>query len=153
MKGTSIQGRKSGDPAYPLQAPPLPDYPHVTTSLPGPDKEEGEVIPSDADIPDSIARALLDALQENRTGNQLPAMMISLTRVGGPQLQQCLVIGRNHQIYQPRRQGPTVSHTLEGISNQPSTAVPAQISSSRRGLTPTAEAETSVQPDSLHRNR
>ena len=39
----------------------------------------------------------------------------------------------------------TVSHTLEGTSNQPSTAVPAQINSSRRGLIPTAEAEPSVQ--------
>ena len=39
----------------------------------------------------------------------------------------------------------TVSHTLEGTSNQPSTAVSAHINSSRRGLTPTAEAEKSVQ--------
>ena len=39
----------------------------------------------------------------------------------------------------------TVSHTLEGTSNQPSTAVPAQINGSRRGLTPTAEAKASIQ--------
>ena len=32
---------------------------------------------NDAGIPDSIARALFDALQENRTGTQLPAMRIS----------------------------------------------------------------------------
>ena len=36
----------------------------------------------------------------------------------------------------------TVSHTIECTSNQPSTAVPAQINSSRRGLTPTTDAET-----------
>ena len=82
MRGTLTQGRKSGDPTYPFEAPPLPDYSHITTSLPGPDKEEGEVTPSGTDIPDRIATALLDALQEKRTGNQLPAMMISLARVG-----------------------------------------------------------------------
>ena len=46
-----------------------------------------------------------------------------------------------------------MSHTLEGISNQPSTAVHAQMSSSRSGLTPEAEAETSVQADPVHGNR
>ena len=71
---------------------------YVTTSTPSPDKEECEVTPSDADIPDSIARALLDPLREKQSGNQLPASMISLARVGGPQLQQCLVTGRNHQV-------------------------------------------------------
>ena len=40
-------------------------------------KEEGDMILNDADIPDSIARALFDALKENRTGNHLPAMRIS----------------------------------------------------------------------------
>ena len=42
----------------------------------------------------------------------------------------------------PRCQNSTVSHTLEDISNQPSTAVPAQINSSRNGLTHVAEAKT-----------
>ena len=53
---------------------------------------------NDADIPDSIARALFDALQEKRTGNQLPATMIALARVGGAQLQQWLATGGNHQV-------------------------------------------------------
>ena len=66
MKGKSIQGRKSGDPAHPVEAPSLPDHQHVTASSPSPNKEEGEVAYSDADIPGSIARVLLDALQENR---------------------------------------------------------------------------------------
>ena len=87
VKGTPTQERKSGDPAHPVEAPSLPDYQQVTTSVPSPDKEEGEVTPSDADTPDSIVRALLDALQEKRTENQLPATMISLARVGASQLQ------------------------------------------------------------------
>ena len=46
-----------------------------------------------------------------------------------------------------------MSHTLEGISNQPSTAVSAQINSSKNGVTSAAEAETNVQADPLHGNR
>ena len=46
-----------------------------------------------------------------------------------------------------------MSHTLEGISNQPSTAVPVQINSRRSGLTPAVEAETNLQADPLHGNR
>ena len=57
--------------------PLLHDDQQVTTSPPGPVKEQGDVTLNDADIPDSIARALFDALQENRTGNQLPAVRIS----------------------------------------------------------------------------
>ena len=83
VRGTSTQGSKTGDPPYPVEASPLPDYRHVTTSPPSPDKEEGDVTPNDVDIPDSIARARLDALQEKRTRKQLPAMMISVARVGG----------------------------------------------------------------------
>ena len=98
VEGTSTQGRTSGDPAHPVEAPPLPDHQHVTTSPPIPHKEEGEVTPSDADIRDSIARTLLDVLQEKRTGNQLPVTMISLARVGGPQLQQCLATRTNDQV-------------------------------------------------------
>ena len=112
--------------------------------------------PSDADIPDSIARAPLNALQEKRTGNQLPATMISLARVRASQLQQCLAMGTIRFI--SLGQGPsgsinladkvpTVNRTLECTSNQPSIAVPAQINGSRRGLTPTADTET---PGSLY---
>ena len=49
--------------------------------------------PGDADIPGSIARALLDALQEKRMRNQLPAAMGPLARVRASQLQQCLAKG------------------------------------------------------------
>ena len=49
--------------------------------------------PGDADIPGSIARALLYALQEKRMGNQLPAAMGPLARVRASQLQQCLAKG------------------------------------------------------------
>ena len=110
---------------------------------------------SDADIPDSIARALLDALQEKRTENQLPVTMVSLARVRASQLQPCLVTGREptEGIIQATLdiiavgQGPvdpttlankvsTVSHTLD---IQPSTAVPAQ--DNRSSLNPIACAE------------
>ena len=84
MKETSNnKGGKTPDPICPVEAPAVADDQHVTTSAPSPVKEEGDVTPNDADIPDSIARALLDALQEKRIGNQLPAMRISLARVGG----------------------------------------------------------------------
>ena len=43
----------------------------VTPSLPNPDEEEGGVTPGTVDIPDSVARALLDALQKKRTVNTL----------------------------------------------------------------------------------
>ena len=45
-----------------------------------------------ADIPDSVARALLDALQEKRIGNQLPAAMAPLARIRASQLQKCITI-------------------------------------------------------------
>ena len=61
-KEKSIQGRKPEDPTHPVEAPSIPELQHIMTSPPSPDEEEGEVTPSDADIPDSIARALLDAL-------------------------------------------------------------------------------------------
>ena len=47
----------------------------------------------DADIPDSVARALLDALQEKRQGNQLPAAMAPLARIRASQWQQCITNG------------------------------------------------------------
>ena len=158
MKGTSTQqGRKSGDPAHPVEAPPLPEHQQATTSPPSPDREEGEVTPSDAYIPDSIARALLDALQEKRTGNQLPATMVSRARVRASHLQQRLVTGREPTETTPQAtldiitvgQEPadsttltdkvsTVSHTLDV---QQSTHVPAQLYIIR-SLNPTACAET-----------
>ena len=86
----SIQGRKSGDPAHPVEGPSLPGLQHVTISPPSLEQEEGEGTSSDADIPDRIARELLDALQEKRRGNQLPATMVWLARVRPSRLQQCL---------------------------------------------------------------
>ena len=135
------------DPTCPVETAEtslLPDDQRVTTSPPRPVKEEGDVTLNDADISDSIARALFDALQENRTGNQLPAM-----RISGGSCRRLLTTA----VIWPRCQNSTVSHTLEDISTQPSTAVPAQINSRRSGLTPAAEAETKVQADPLHGNR
>ena len=51
----------------------------------------------DADIPDSVARALLDALQEKRMGNQLPAAMAPLARIRASQLQKCISDGTEPQ--------------------------------------------------------
>ena len=56
--------KTQGDPTHPAEEPSFPGKQQVTTSPPNPDEEDGEVTPCDADIPDSIARALLDALQE-----------------------------------------------------------------------------------------
>ena len=96
------------------------------------------------DIPNSIATALLGALQEKRTGNELPATMISIARVRASQLPQCLVTGRElpkdtiqvtldlislgkepSGLTNLADKVPTVSHTLECTVNRPSTAVPA----------------------------
>ena len=145
----------SRDPAHPVGAPSLPGLQHVTTSTPSPDKEDGEVTLSDVDIPDSIARALLDALQAKRTGNQLPATMAPLARVRASQLQQCLVTDREptEAIIQATLdmiavgQGPadpsTLANKVSMVSHmldvQPSTAVLVQDSS--RSLHPTARAE------------
>ena len=59
--------------------------------------EEGEVGSGDADIPDSVARALLDALQEKRMGNQLPAAMAPLAQIRASQLQKCISDGTEPQ--------------------------------------------------------
>ena len=54
----------------------------------------------------------------------------------------------------PRYHSSPVSHTSEGnISNQPSTAVPAQINSRRSGLAPAAETEANAQADPIQGNR
>ena len=72
---------------------------HVSATSTGPpnpsnlDAEEGEVESGDADIPDSVARALLDALQEKRQGHQLSAAMAPLARVRASQLLQCVANG------------------------------------------------------------
>ena len=147
MQGTSDNtGGETADPTCPVKTAQnflLPDDQRVAHP-PRPVKEEGDVTLNDADIPDNIARALFDALQNNQTGTQLPAMRISSSS------RRRLVItaviwrrARNNQVRSASLPKAPVSHTLEGnISNQPSTAVPAQINSSRNGLNPAAEAET-----------
>ena len=143
-KGRSIQGRKPQDPTFPVEttrASPLPGHQDVP---PNPQKKEGEVTSSDADIHDGIAKALLDDLQEKWIGNELRSTMISIARVRASQLQQCLIAGRETSAGTTKatldlislEQEPSgltnlagkvsaVNHTLECISNQPSTAVPA----------------------------
>ena len=93
--------------------------------------------------------------------------MISVAPVKVSQLEQCLVPGREPSEGTIQAtldlislgQEPSVlthladkvsivSHTFKCTSNQPSTAVPAQINSSRGGRTPTDDAEiTRVQTD------
>ena len=58
--------------------------------LPNSNEGEGEVIPSDADIPGSIATTLFDALQERRTGKNLPPAMILVARIRATQLHPML---------------------------------------------------------------
>ena len=94
VKAKAVRGRTPEDPTHPVGTSPLYGHQHVTTSPSSPEKKESKVTPSDADMPDSITKALLDALQKKRTGNQLPATKISLVRVRASQLQQCLVTGR-----------------------------------------------------------
>ena len=72
----------------------------ITTTAPEPstfDVEEGEVESGEANIPDSVARARLDALQEKRMGNQLPAAMAPLARIRASQLQKCISDGTEPQ--------------------------------------------------------
>ena len=112
-KGRSVRGRKPGDSTYLVEttrASHLPRNQDVMPSTPNPEKEEeGGMISSDADIPDSIARAVLGALQEKRTGNNLLSTIISIARVRASQLQQCLLTGR-----EPSK--GTIQATLDLIS-------------------------------------
>ena len=81
------------DPTHPVEEPSLPGLEKARTSPPSLDEEEGQVTTGDADIPDSIARALLDALLDKRRGNQLPAAMVPLARARASQLQHCIAKG------------------------------------------------------------
>ena len=91
---TEKQETALGKPTPHVEDSSPPDHLSVTsTGPPNPsnlDVEEGEVESGDTDIPDSVARALLDALQEKRQGHQLPAAMAPLVRVRASQLQQCV---------------------------------------------------------------
>ena len=149
------QEKTSGDPAHPVEAPSPPGLQQVRISPPSLDEEEGEVTPGDADIPDSIARALLDALQEKWMGNELPAAMGPLARVRASQLQQCLAKGSKltEAVIQATLdliavdQGPAdplaLANTVSMVSQTPdmqlNATVPAQDSSSSFNTTARAE--------------
>ena len=151
------QEKTLGDPAHPVEAPSPPGLQQVRTSPPSPDDEEGEVTPGDADIPGSIARALLDALQEKRMGYQLPAAMGPLARIRASQLQQqCLAKGSEptEAVIQATLdliavgQGPAdplaLANKVSMVSQTPdvqlNAAVPAQDSSNSFNTTARAEA-------------
>jgi hypothetical protein len=82
--------------------------------------EDGEVVSCDADIPDSVARALLDALQEKRRGNQLPVAMAPLARVRASQLQHCITNGT-----EPPE--ATIQATLDIVAMESGPADPAAL--------------------------
>ena len=82
-----------GDPIHPVEEPPPPGLEEAGTSPPSLDEEEDEVTTCDVYIPDSIARALLDVLQDKRKGSQLPAAMVPLARARPSQLQHCIAKG------------------------------------------------------------
>ena len=114
----------------------------------------------DADIPDSVARALLDALQEKRMGNQLPAAMAPLARIRASQLQKCISDGTEPQetIIQAALdlialgKGPSdpaaLSDKVSMVSQMPdvqtNATLPAQDSSST--INTTACAEVTANP-------
>ena len=122
-----------------------------------------------ADIPDSVARALLDALQEKRIGNQLPAAMAPLARIRASQLQKCIADGTEPQetIIQAALdlialgKGPSdpaaLSDKVSMVSQMPdvqtNATLPAQDSSSTINTTACAEVTTNplyqaITPDS-----
>ena len=131
--------------------------------------EEEEVGSGVADIPDSVARALLDALQEKRIGNQLPAAMAPLARIRASQLQKCIADGTEPQetIIQATLdlialgKGPSdpaaLSDKVSMVSQMPdvqtNATLPAQDSSSTINTTACAEVTTNplyqaITPDS-----
>ena len=156
--------RAPGDPTQQVKELSLPGKQSVTTSSPDPDEEEGEVTSCDADISDSIARALLDPLQDKRRGHQLPAAMVPLARVRALQLHQCIAKGTEHTeaVVQATLdliavgQGPADPLALAGkvsmVSQTPdvqlNAVVLAQDSSS--SIDTTARAEVTADPFLVH---
>ena len=90
----------------------------TTTAPPNPYEEEGEVTSCDADIPDSVARALLEALQDKRKGHQLPAAMVPPARVRASQLHNCIAKGTEPTEARPGDAGPDCygSRTIRSAS-------------------------------------
>ena len=134
----------------------------MNSSFPNPGEVEDEGTPGDADIPDNIARALLDALQEEQTGSSLPPVVIPLAHIPATQLKQCLLIAREPSdntiqatleliFLEQDTSGPakpadkvsTVNHRC--TTNQPNSTGPIQANISRSGqpipTSLTAEAE------------
>ena len=152
--------RAPGDPTQQVEEPSLPANESVTTSLPNPDEEEGEVTSCDADIPDSIARALLDVLQDKRKGHQLPAAMVPLARVRASQLHNCIAKGTEptEAVVQATLdliavgQGPpdplALANKVSMVSQTPdvqlNSVVPAYYSSS--SINTTARADVTADP-------
>ena len=147
----------------PSRASPHPADQGANPSPLNPDEVEDEGTPGDADIPDSIVRALLDALQEKWAGNNILRALTPLVRIRTTQLKQCLLTARDPSdstiqatlelIYMEQdTPGPvnivdkvsTVSHIFECTTNQPSTTVPGQANNGSSGRTvptsPTNEA-------------
>ena len=106
------------NPLETSRASPHPAEEGVNRSLPNFNEVEGEVTPGDADASDTIAKALLDALQEKRAGNNLPPE--SIPRIRAAQLQQCLLTGRGLS-------DKTILATLELISLEKDTLGPANL--------------------------
>ena len=155
------KARAPGDPTQQVEEPSLPaNTSAATTAPPNPDEEEGEVTSCDADIPDSVARALLDALQDKRKGHQRPAAMVPLARVRASQLHNCIAKGTEptKAVVQTTLdliamgQGPPDSLALADkvsmVSQTPDVQVnatlPAQDSSS--SINTTARAEVTADP-------
>ena len=153
-----------GDPTQQVEEPSHPEHASTTpTGPPNPshlDVEEGEVASGNGNIPDSVARALLDALQEKRQGKQLPAAMIPLARVRASQLHQCVANGTDptEAVIQATLdliamgQGPSdplaLADKVSMVSQMPDVQVnatlPAQDSSS--SINTTARAEVTADP-------
>ena len=94
--GNPPEGQETAvrDPTQQVEEPSLTENASATaTAPPNLAVEGGEVTSGDADIPDSVARALLDALQDKRQGQQLPAAMVPLARVRASQSHQCMAKG------------------------------------------------------------
>ena len=114
----------------------------------------------DAHIPDSIARELLDALQDKRKGHQLPAAMVPLARVRSSQLHHCIAKGTDptDAVVEATLdlialgQGPpdplALANKVSMVSQTPdvqlNAVVPAQDTSS--SINTTARAEVTADP-------
>ena len=129
------------------------------TGLPNPAVEEGEVTSGEADIPDIDARALLDALQDKRQGQQLPAAMVPLARVRASQLHQCVAKGTD--LVQATLdlitmgQGPSdplaLADKVSMVSQMPEVQMNATLPAQDRSSSINTTARAEVTADPLYR--